>query len=395
MDQHDYPVISEQTVTVGAYAMNNTFSNRWTLSYPLYTGGRLEGQADAGGYALNAADLTLENARQLVRYQAEEAYWGLVHRQDLVKVAKDAVDRSNIQLQLIDAQYDEGAVAKADVLIMQVRLANHRQNLVTAEGNLKVAKATLASIVGLPQDTDIQTIDTLPYERYPLSLNECEAFAVEHRPDFAAAEYEVKRGEAQMDAAKSGYRPAVTALFSKNMSSNEPFRDERSSAWNAGLDFSWNIFDNAVTSAKVASAKAQVAQYQAEAELLGKNVRLETRSAYFRMKAAEENIDAAASAVKQAEESCMIAEVRYEEGVDILLNLTDAQEQLTQAQSNYYTALYEYNLYRAALAKAMGIPVGMSVPRYLAAARAGKSSSQAMEEAAVSMEPSGSLTEQE
>ena len=75
------------------------------------------------------------------------------------------------------------------------------------------------------------------------------------------------------------------------------------------------------------------------------------------MKTAEDNIKAAAAAVKQAEESYTIAQVRYEEGVDILLSVADAQEKLTQARSNYSTALYQYNLYRATLEKAMGIPV--------------------------------------
>ena len=42
----------------------------------------------------------------------------------------------------------------------------------------------------------------------------------------------------------------------------------------------------------------------------------------------------------QAEESYKIAQVRYEESVDILLSVTDAQEKLTQARTNYYTALY-------------------------------------------------------
>ena len=79
----------------------------------------------------------------------------------------------------------------------------------------------------------------------------------------------------------------------------------------------------------------------------------------------------------------MIAEVRYEEGVDILLAVTDAQEKLTQARTNYYTALYDYNLNKAALAKAMGVPVDIDVPRYVAATEEGKSAPRAFDEAAL------------
>ena len=49
----------------------------------------------------------------------------------------------------------------------------------------------------------------------------------------------------------------------------------------------------------------------------------------------------------------------------------DAQEKLTSARTNYYTALYNYNTSKAALDKAMGIPVDIDVPRYVAAQQAG------------------------
>ena len=97
------------------------------------------------------------------------------------------------------------------------------------------------------------------------------------------------------------------------------------------------------------------------------------------MKAAEENVKATKIAVAQAEESYEIAVVRHIEGVDILLSVTDAQEKLTQAKTNYYTALYQYNLYKAQLEKAMGIPVGFNVPIYIEAEQEGKSSDKALE----------------
>ena len=101
------------------------------------------------------------------------------------------------------------------------------------------------------------------------------------------------------------------------------------------------------------------------------------------MKAAEANIQTAAAAIMQAENRYTIAQVRYEEGVDILLAVTDAQEKLTQARTNYCTALYEYNLNKAALEKAMGVPVDIDVPRYIAARDEGKSEPRAFEEAAL------------
>ena len=360
-----------------------SYSNALSAEFPLYTGGRIENTIEARRHGLSAADLTLENTKQTVKYQTTEAYYNVLQRKNLVKVAESAVRMSSEQLRLIEAQFSEGAVARSDVLQMQVQLANYRQNFVNAEGALAVAKKTLLAYVGLPRDAEIEATDAFSYEPFSMTLPECEAFALENRPDAAAAVYTVKSAEAQKDAAKAGYRPSLSAVASTNIGGKDPFRRNRSDAWEAGISLSWNIFDNMVTSANVNAAKSTAERAQAEAELLIRNVRLQTESAYIKMKAAEENIQAAAEAVGQAEKRYMIAEVRYQEGVDILLAVTDAQDKLTQARTNYYTALYEYNLNKAALAKAMGVPVDMDVPHYVAATEEGKSDRRALDEASM------------
>ncbi|MBR2214877.1 MAG: TolC family protein [Selenomonadaceae bacterium] len=374
-------------VSVGSYAYRNTFANSWNLTVPLYTGGQVEGQIDEGRYRLNRADLTTENTRQSVRYAAAEGYANLIHLENLAKVAREAVAMGNTQLNLIQAQFEEGAVAEADLLMMKVNIANDRQNLVNAEKQVEVAKSTLASLVGLPQDTDVEPVDIFSYEPYDKDLADCEAYALEHRPDGLAADYNIKAAQAQKDTAKAGYRPKVSAVAGQSIVGNSPFRSERSHAWEAGLNISWNIFDNGVTAENVRQADANIRAYEAEARRVKKNIRLETRTAYLNMKAAEQNIQETALAVKQAEDSYLIAQVRYEEGVDVLLGLTDAQDKLTRAKQNYMTALYQYNLSRAALEKAMGVPVGIDALRYVAAEKTGATAEQALQASQMEKEP--------
>ena len=59
----------------------------------------------------------------------------------------------------------------------------------------------------------------------------------------------------------------------------------------------------------------------------------------------------------------------------------DANEKLTTARTNYYTALYNYNTSKAALDKAMGIPVDLDVVKYTEAEQAGATAPKAREAA--------------
>ncbi len=355
----------------GGDPYNRTFSNTGTITLPLYSGGRLENNITAGRHGLSAADLTLEDARQTVRFQALRAYYDLLQKQNLRNVSQAAVNMADEQRGLIQIQYEEGAVAYADVLQMEVQLADYRQGLVSAEGALDSARYTLARTVGLPQDTVIEPTDGFSYEPFPYTLPECEAYALTHRPDGAAADFQTMQAEAGKNAQKSGWHPQINATATKTIESDLPFSKDRSETWEVGAQLSWTVFDNFVTAANVSAAKAREMQYKARAEGLWNDIRLEVRTDYAQMKAAEENIRATEEAARQAEESYMMAQVRYEEGVDILLSVTNAQEKLTQARSNYYTALYNYNLYKAALEKAMGISVVIDVPDYVATVEGG------------------------
>ena len=363
----------------GSTAYNNTFSNSLSISMPLYTGGLIEGNIRNRRYGLNSADLTLENTRQTVKYQVIEAYYNVLQQENIVEVNESAVQMAAEQVNLLQIQYEEGSVAYADVLQMKVQMANYNQNLTTARSNLTVAKSSLLSIIELPEDTEIELTDRFLYKPYEFTLEECQKYALENRPDLAAANYNVNQAEAAVSAAKSGNRPTVTGIASKSIAANGAFQSERSEQWQAGISLSWNIFDNQVTSANVKSAQTSVKRMQAQVDLLHKTINLQVKSAYTQMKAAEQNVQITQIAVTQAEESYQIAVVRHVEGVDILLNVTNAQEKLTQAKTNYYTALYQYNLYKAQLEKAMGIPVKINVPLYIAAELKGKSAEKALE----------------
>ena len=120
---------------------------------------------------------------------------------------------------------------------------------------------------------------------------------------------------------------------------------------------SWSVFDNNVTNAAVKESEATVRRLESVAKQTRESIELEVRKAYNSLIAAEKNIQTTMVAVAQAEEDYSISQIKYNEGVGTNLEVMDAQEKLTEARTNYYTALYNYNVSKAQLDKAMGIPV--------------------------------------
>ena len=369
------------------------YGNTWKASMPLYNGS-LRAAIDQYGYGLNEADVTLENVKQGIRYEATADYYKILQCRNLISVQQDAVNTLQEHLDNVNAQYRVGTVAKSDVLASQVQLANAQQALVTAQNNYDIAISTLNNVVGLPTDTVLDIRDQLKYTKYDLSLDDCTKYALANRADGAAAYYAVKQAEAAINTARSGYYPTVNAVASKTIAGDSGFKDNESETWVAGAEASWNIFDNGVTAANIKAAEASLVTKQEKAHQTDETIQLDVRTAYLSLQAAEKNIQTTQVAVTQAEEDYKIAQVRYSAGVGTNLDVMDANEKLTSARTNYYTALYQYNTSKAALDKAMGLPVDIDVVKYRESQLAGNRVKKVREDAKLHADAILELTEE-
>ena len=334
---------------------HSNFGNTLSMQVPISTGKRLEESINHQRLQLDYADISLKNEGQIVRFDVIEAYYNVLQKQNLVTIAESGVRMSSEQMDVIQTQYDEGTLVKSDLLHMQIELANYQQGLIDAKVALEIAEIKLLSLIGLPEDTKFETTDKFDYSPYSMTLEECLEFAKNNRLDSKIAKNTIKQTETQIKILKAEDKPTLSATANKSISDNKSGSHfDRSNSWEAGVMMTWKIFNNRATRDDIKAAEANVKKAKAEALGVDKSIILQTKSAYIQMKAAEENIKTSAEAVLKAKENMSIAQARYEEGVDILLNLTDAQEKLIRAGTNYYTALYEYNLSRASLEKAIG-----------------------------------------
>lgn len=360
--------------------LGNQYGHELQVGMPLYNGS-FKGQIKQARYGLNAKDLALEETKQAIRYTATAAYYQILQDRNLIDVEQESVNTLQEHLDNVNAQYRVGTVAKSDVLASQVQLANAQQALVTAQNNYDIAVSTLNNVIGLPTDTVLDIRDQLKYTKYDLTQDDCTNYALDNRADGAAARYAVKAAEAGVETAKAGYQPTVNAVASKTIAGDREFRKNQAESWTAGLKASWDVFDNGLTQASVNSANMALAKAQEEAAQTDDQIRLDVRTAYLGLQAAEKNIQTTSVAVTRAEEDYKIAQVRYSAGVGTNLDVMDANEKLTTARTNYYTALYNYNTSKAALDKAMGIPVDLDVVKYTDAEQAGATAPKARDAA--------------
>ena len=344
--------------------IGNTHSNSITASLPIFTGGELQGQigqAKANYRSMLSAE---EQAYNEMKETATTGYFNMLNATNMKALRQESVDRLQAHLDNVIAQYNVGIVARADVLRSEVELANAQQNYITASNEYDVAEATLNNIIGTPLGTTLLLKDRLQYEPYENDMAYCLAYSEQHRPELKQAEYAIDSAEAALVVARSGHMPKVYANASNNWGGNGsdwPGDDDEN--WSVGVTASMNVFDSGVTWSKIHAAQENLAKAKESQRQIKDNVELEVRTDYLNLREAEKRITTTLVAVASAEEDYHIAVVRYQAGVGTNIDVMDAQEALTQAKTNYYQALYNYNTSKAALNTSMGVGVPVPEPR--------------------------------
>jgi len=365
------------------YDYNHSISHTAGIDIPIYQGGRLKEGRKYARWGLTSADLSLENTMQEIRLQSTIYYFDVLQYRNLIEVYEEEVVTLQEHLRNVNAQFRVGTVAKVDVLESQVELANAQQNLVNIQNQYDVSVARLNNFIGLPADTIIRPQDTLTYRRYDFDLGSCTAYALENRADAAMADYAVKQAESSKRSAKAGWRPRVSGSVSKGFTHEHLFSGKLSDQWEVGVSASWNIFDGGITRAQVNQADAALTRAQEVAAQTREQIQLDVQSAFLQLRAAEKNIGTTQASVILGEENYKIAQVRYAAGVGTNLDVMDASRKLTEARSNYFTALYNYNTAKASLDRYMGVPVEIDVVRYVEAEMEGKTAAESREAAAL------------
>lgn len=345
-------------------SIGNSHSNSITASLPIFTGGELQGQIGQAKANYRSTLSAEEQAYNEMKETATTGYFNMLNATNMKALRQESVDRLQAHLDNVIAQYNVGIVARADVLRSEVELANAQQNYITASNEYDVAEATLNNIIGTPLSTTLLLKDRLQYEPYENDMAYCLAYSEQHRPELKQAEYAIDSAEAALVVARSGHMPKVYANASNNWGGNGsdwPGDDDEN--WSVGVTASMNVFDSGVTWSKIHAAQENLAKAKESQRQIKDNVELEVRTDYLNLREAEKRITTTQVAVASAEEDYHIAVVRYQAGVGTNIDVMDAQEALTQAKTNYYQALYNYNTSKAALNTSMGVGVPVPEPR--------------------------------
>jgi outer membrane protein TolC len=299
-------------------------------------------------------------AKQDVAYETELRYLDVLKKEYLLRVQDEAVHLSEEQLKKTRAMKDLGASTQADVFKAEVDYSNNRLAALRAERDLNVSRATLANYVGIDPRESIEVRDEGPPPEFSNDPAAAAAKALEIHPSLLAARSAVESSEQGVKLAKSDRWPAFSLYGNINYSDifdlDKP--TDSNTQWSYGARMSFTIFDGLLTKANINRAQASLVTQQRFAESEQRDVLLAVQQAVLDADLAQESITVAQEAVKSSEEDLRLAEERYKVGEGTILEVIDAQVNLTRVKTDLVNAAADHRLSISRLRNAVGdLPV--------------------------------------
>ena len=335
---------------------DETWSASGTASLVLFDGlGNIAGYQGAQHSRAAAEDQFL-SAQQDVAYETERRFFEVLRQEALLEVQREAVRLSAEQLKKTRAMKELGAATQADVYKAEVDHSNNRLGVLRAERDVEVARASLATYLGRDPRAEL----ALQAEELDVAGEYDEATAtaqaLEVHPALRSARRSVKASGSGVTEAKSERYPSFAVWYNTNFYNNEPrdFDDEHIE-WTYGIRAQFTLFDGLLTKSNIRRAEAGLVSARRNAESVERDVLLGVRQAYLDLEISRESIAVAEEAVRSSQEDLRLAEERYKIGEGTILEVIDAQVNLTRSRTDQVAAVYDRRLAVSALRNAIGI----------------------------------------
>ena len=303
--------------------------------------------------SVTAATRDVSQTEEQVAAQVARAYLSAVRADADVEASKANIALSEAVLRQAENQKAAGTGTGIEITRARVQLANDKQRLLVAENARRSAGLQLLRTMNLRLDTELTLTDRLGY--VPVddeTLENARAAALRQRPDLAAQQERESTARISQSATKLERLPSVAAFG--DYGPNGTGFDSAVPTRTYGISVRLPLFDGGRREARRAEAASQYRAEKIRTNDLKEQIELDVRLALDALHSADEQVKVAREGLDLAESELTQARRRYDAGVAVTVEVTDAQTRLERARDNQTAALYNYNLAQIDLAQAMG-----------------------------------------
>ncbi len=331
---------------------NPLILNRWgvgvAISQLITDFGRTRHLAASAELKAKAAGSATRVSRADLLLRVDRAYYAALQAQAVLRVAQETVKARQLVADQAATFAANKLKSELDVSFARVNLQEARLLESNAISNARSSMVDLSTALGFAEVREFELSEESLPEPLPSDWESVAREALTNRPELQQARFDEQAAEEFTKAERALMFPTIAMVATTGVA---PFhRDRLQGHWNAGgINVDLPFLNGGLFKARRTGAEARQREAQASSRDITNRVMRDVRLAYLDSAKAFERLRLTASLLDQAQLSLRLAQARYELGLSSIVELSQAQLNLTNAQIVNTGARYEYQSARAAL----------------------------------------------
>jgi len=318
--------------------------------------GRTKTLVQSADLHAQAQDQTTEATRTQILLAVNQAYFDELRAEAVLKVAQETVSARQLVADQITELQKNSLRSTLDVSFANVNLSDAKLLLATAQNNINAAQVQLANTLGLPgqaqQGGFVLSPEPAPGP-LPTTAQPLIDQALRDRPDAASLRLEQTSAERAAKAEHDLYFPTVSVTGVTGVVptgvSEVPGR-----YGGIGINVNVPILNGHLFKARQTEAELRAQAAAQNLKVLENLIQRDVEVAYLNATTAFQRIGLTAELLEQARMAADLAQSRYDIGLGSIVELSQAQLNVTAAEIANSSAEYDYQTERANLAFQIG-----------------------------------------
>ncbi len=291
---------------------------------------------------IKAASFKLQSERtqEAILLDAKKSYMELQLAYQMVAVMEKALFTATENGRMVQNYNKQGLVQKTDVLSVEIRINEIKNQLQTAKSAVRNSSDYLNFLLnGEDKDAIYKPLDAFELES---TLAKEDKISLSNRKDFQAMSLATESYKQMVNSSKMNFLPRLNAFGTYELYDDTLFGTS-AGGYVIGAQLSWNLFDGyksigKLQQAKVTyeKAKTEELQYKAKSEL-------ELNKYSRQLLDAQEKVKLAQLNVEQTTEAYRIRQNRFQQGLEKTTDVLLSETHMIQKELEYKQAIFEYN----------------------------------------------------
>jgi len=292
-----------------------------------------------------ASDQATEDTRARILLATSQAYFGLLRAHAVMTVADQTVAARQVVVDQVSALAENKLKSTLDLSFANVNLADAKLLQVQAQNDVKAAEANLAAALGLPAQSGFLLSEEPMPPLLPDRVDNLVRQALQDRPDLKDVRLQESADERFAKAEHALNYPSIgvigTAGFVPAGYSTIP-----SQYGAVGLNVTIPLFNGGLFKARTAEAELKARAATQSINDLENRITRDVRVAYLNATTALDRLALTRQLLQQAQLAMDLAQTRYDIGLGSIVELSQAQLNVTSAQIANASAQYDYQTQR-------------------------------------------------